>query len=68
MALFSVKIFESGVWDKIEPRTIEADGAQQAAETVCGGSLRDAGKLGQLRAEVWEPAMPGGKWYFYEAD
>ncbi len=65
MPRFKVRCYESGKWDKIEPRDIEAEDEQEAAESVCGGPLIVVGKLGQLRAEVWAPSSPGAKKFFY---
>ena len=68
MSNFKVRCFESGVWDNKEPRDI--GGAQdelEAAEKACGGGERliEAGKIGQLRAEVWLPSSPAEKKLFY---
>ena len=65
MPRFKVRCYESGKWDEIEPRDIEAQDEQEAAESVCGGPLLEAGKLGQLRVEVWTPSSPDAKKQFY---
>ena len=65
MPRFKVRCYESAIWDKIEPRDIEAQDEQEAAESVCGEPLLDAGKHGQLRAEVWPPASPRKKKLFF---
>ena len=65
MPRFKVRCYESGKWDEIEPRDIEAQDEQEAAESVCGEPLLEAGKLGQLRAEVWPLSSPGAKKLFY---
>ena len=65
MPRFKVICYESGKWDKIDPRDIEAQDEQEAAESVCGGPLVEAGKLGQLRAEVWPVALPHKRKLFY---
>ena len=67
MSNFKVRYFEGGVGDKKEPRDIEAQDEQEAAEKACGGGERliETGKIGQLRAEVWLPSSPGEKKLFY---
>ncbi len=65
MPRYKVRCYESGKWDEIEPRDIEAQNEREAAESVCGGPLLGAGKLGQLRAEVWPVARPRDKTAFY---
>ena len=65
MPRFKVRCYESGKWDEIEPRDIEAQDEREAAESVCGGPLVEAGKLGQLRAEVWPVSLPSDKKHFY---
>lgn len=66
MQSFKVKCYEAAIWDKIEPRDIEAQDEQEAAERVCGGPLVEGrGKPGQLRAEVWATAKPAAKKLFY---
>ena len=65
MPRFKVRCYEGTIWDKIEPRDIEARDEQEAAESVCGEPLLDAGKPGQLRAEVWPPASPRKNKLFY---
>ena len=65
MPVFNVKCFERGIWDEADSRKVEANDAREAAESVCGGPLIDAGKPGQLRAQVWEPSAPRDKTLFY---
>ncbi len=65
MPRYKVRCYESGKWDEIEPRDIEAQNEREAAESVCGGPLLEAGKLGQLRAVVSPLAKPGHKTAFY---
>ncbi len=67
MSNFKVLCFESGVWDNKEPRDIEVEDEQAAAEKSCGGAARliGAGKIGQHRAEVWLPSSPAEKKFFY---
>ncbi|GLQ06057.1 hypothetical protein GCM10007924_12780 [Sneathiella chinensis] len=67
MPCYKVKCYEGGLWDKAAPRNIEALNEQKAAESICGGGepLVEGGKIGQLRAEVWLPASPNKKKYFY---
>lgn len=65
MPIYHVKCYESGRWDDQKPREVEANDAKEAAEAVCGEPLRDAGKLGQLRAQVWPQGSPGDKRLFY---
>ncbi len=65
MPRFNVRCYESGKWDEIEPRDIEAQNEREAAESVCGGPLLEAGKLGQLHAEVWPLGKPYKTSVFY---
>ncbi len=65
MPNFRVDCYEGGLWDKNEPRDIEAQDEQKAAENVCGVSLSEEGKLGQLCAEVWPLSSPKAKKLFY---
>ncbi len=65
MPRFKVRCYESGKWDKIEPRDIEAEDEREAAESVCGEPLIEAGKLGQLRAQVWPASKPSARKMFY---
>ncbi len=65
MPRFKVICYEGGIWDNIERRGIEARDEREAAESVCGGPLVEAGKLGQLRAEVWPVSLPRKKKLFY---
>ncbi len=65
MPLFMVRCYEGGISDKKKTRKIEAKNEREAAESVCGGPLLEAGKLGQLRAVVSPLAKPGDKRAFY---
>ena len=65
MPRFKVKRYEGGKWDKIGPRDIEAQDQHEAAERICGGPLIEAGKPGQLRAQVWPVSKPSAKKMFY---
>ncbi len=65
MPLFMVRCYEGGIWDNIKPRSIEAQDKREAAESVCGGPLIEAGKPGQLRAVVSPLANPSNKMAFY---
>ncbi len=65
MPLFMVRCYEGGISDKKKTRKIEAKNEREAAESVCGGPLLKAGKLGQLRAVVSPLAKPGDKRAFY---
>ena len=65
MTRFKVRCYIEGHWDHAEPRDIEAESKQEAAETACGESLTDGGKLGQLRAKVWQPSSPQEMQQFY---
>ena len=38
MPVFSVTCYNSGIWDKLEPRIVEARDAKEAAEMACGMS------------------------------
>ncbi len=52
MPYFMVHCYENGVWDENQPRKVEAQDEQKAAEMVCGGPLKEGAKLGDLRAKV----------------
>lgn len=65
MPRFKVKCYEGGKWDEIEPRDIEAQDQHEAAERICGGPLIEAGKPGQLRAQVWQTSKPSARTMFY---
>ena len=65
MPIFKVECFDAGIKDGKGVREVEATNEQEAAELVCGGPLRDGGKLGQLRAQVYPPAAPKAKKLFY---
>ncbi len=65
MPRFKVKCFEAAIWDGNDDRDIEAQDEQEAAELVCGGPLIEAGKLGQLRAQVWPASKPSARKMFY---
>jgi hypothetical protein len=66
MPKFRVLCFEvnAGTW--AEHRDIEAQDEREAAEHVCGGPLvADAGKPGQLRAQVTPEGKPAQRTMFY---
>ena len=65
MQSFKVRCYEAAKWDWIEPRDIEAQDEREAAEIVCGGPLIEAGKPGQLRAQVWPASKPSARKMFY---
>ncbi len=65
MQSFKVICYEAGKWDDIGPRDIEAQDEREAAESVCGGPLIEAGKPGQLSAEVWPASKPSARKMFY---
>ena len=65
MQSFKVICYDAAKWDGIGPRDIEAQDEREAAESVCGGPLIEAGKPGQLRAEVWPASKPKEKKLFY---
>ena len=65
MPTFSVMLYHSGVWDKAEPRIVEARDAKEAAERVCGGTLVEGEpKPWLLRAKVWPASNPAMKRVF----
>ncbi len=65
MPVFSVMCYNSGVWDKSEPRVVEAGDAKAAAEKACGSSLIEGEpKPGLLRAKVWPASNPAMKRVF----
>ncbi len=65
MPIYKVKCYEGGRWVKNEPHPIEAADEQKAAEIVCDEPLSKAGKLGQLRAQVWLSSSPKAKKLFH---
>jgi hypothetical protein len=66
MSRFMVRCYSAGKWDRLEPRELEAENELQAAQQACGVELADAGKPGQLRAQVWPSGSPGKKSMFYD--
>ena len=57
--------YHGGVWDKAEPRVIEARDAKEAAERARGGTLvEDQPKPGLLRAKIWPASNPAMKRVF----
>ena len=65
MPHFSVRCYERGIWDGVEPHKIETQNEQEAAESICGAPLIEGGKPGQLRAIVWPTASPDKKKTFF---
>ncbi len=65
MQIFKVRCYEAGKWDEIERRNIKAQVEREAVESVCGGPLVEAGKPGQLRAQVWPASKPSARKMFY---
>jgi hypothetical protein len=65
MPQFKVRCYNRAIWDKQEPRDIEALSAKGAAEKACGEPLIAAGTKGKLRAEVWQVGSPQKKATFY---
>lgn len=65
MPRFKVRCYQRGEWDGHEPRDVEAQKEQEAAEQVCGEALVEGRvTLGTLRAEVWPASSPGEKKLF----
>jgi hypothetical protein len=64
MPSFRVLCFRAGELDG-DPREVKAEDEHAAAEQVCGGPLVEAGKPGQLRAQVSPASMPGATKMFY---
>jgi hypothetical protein len=65
MPTFSVMCYNSGVWDKSEPRIVEAGDAKEAAEKACRSPLVEGEpKPGLLRAKVWPASNPAMKRVF----
>lgn len=58
MPYFSVKCYESGIWDGEEHQTVEARDEKEAAEKACGGPLVEVAKPGLLRATVQPVSNP----------
>lgn len=52
MPMFMVKCYSAGESDETPIKT-EAKDKLEAAEKICGGSLIEGAKLGNLRATVW---------------
>ncbi len=65
MSIFMVRCYVGGISDEKGTHKIEAKDALEAAESVCGGSLSERGKPGQLRAQVSLLSTPGVKKLFY---
>jgi hypothetical protein len=66
MPRFKVKCYKAAKWDGIKPHDIKAQDEQEAAVRVCGGPLiEEAGKPGQLRAQVWPVSDPSARKMFY---
>jgi prefoldin subunit 5 len=63
---YRVKLYDMGIWDNAPPRSVKAATAREAAETICGAGVREAGRLGELCAEVWRKGS-SQKTYFYRA-
>ena len=64
MPIFSVMCYHS-VWDKAEPRIVEARDPKEAAERACGSTLvKGEPKPGLLRAKVWPASNPAMKRVF----
>jgi hypothetical protein len=55
------------IWDKKDPKDVEALTAKKAAEKVCGEPLLISGTKGRLRAEVWLAVSPQKKETFYSS-
>jgi hypothetical protein len=54
MPRFKVMTYNRGMWDRQEPRIVEARDEKEAAEKVCGGPLTPGyDSPGNLRAKVW---------------
>ena len=64
MPSFWVSCFKAGQAEG-DPRKLEAEDEKSAAEQVCGGPLVEAGKPGQLRAQVSLASKPNRKKMFY---
>jgi hypothetical protein len=64
MPTFRVLCFKAGEMDG-DPHKVNAADEQTAAEQVCGEPLVEAGKPGQLRAQVSLVSKPGIKKMFY---
>jgi hypothetical protein len=68
MPTFRVVCYYNAV-KQAEHRDVEAQDEHEAAERVCGGGpLLDAGKPGQLRAQVTLEAKPAARKMFYTRD
>jgi hypothetical protein len=65
MRHFNVRCYNMAIWDKQEPKNVEASSAQEAAEKACGERLITSGTPGKLRAEVWQVGSPQKKGTFY---
>lgn len=65
MGQFRVRIYQGGVWDRQEPRRLQAATPLEAAEKACGERLVGTGPLGKLRAETWPADKPEEKSAFF---
>ncbi len=52
MPFFMVRCYVAGKSDE-NPQKVEANDKLETAEKICGGPLKEWGKLGNLRAVVW---------------
>jgi hypothetical protein len=57
MAKYQVECFRNGKRDENGRQSVDALDPKSAAEKICGGTLRDKGKLGDLRAMVWRATV-----------
>jgi hypothetical protein len=63
MPIFRVMCYRDGVWDRQEPRVVEAQNARQAAEMICGEPVIEGSDRGSpLYLKVW-PFTPAVEWF-----
>ncbi len=67
MPFFMVRCYVAGKSDE-NPQKVEANDKLEAAEKICGGPLKEWGKLGNLRAVVWPLDNPNGTTSFRGRD
>ena len=65
MIEFKVRLYNMAIWDGREPRTVVAPSAKEAAQQTSGERLKNAGTIGNLRAEVWAIGKPQEKETYY---
>lgn len=65
---YRVRVFERGIWNGHEPKTIKAYNEAAAAQSQHGSRLTESGKVVNLRYVVWEHPFLNAKKMFYEPE